>query len=283
MTYKKDGGFLPEISIYIISDSLGETGELVARAAMSQFSQGNYTIKRHSYVQDTEKIKEVLDMASNNGRSIIIYTLVNKELIDFTKAYTKELNLGSIDLLSPLMELLSKELGLEPDHEPGAIRKLDESYFKRIEAIEFAVKYDDGKDPRGFKEADLILLGVSRTSKTPLSMYLANKNIKVANLPLVMESEPSEEIFKVSSRKVIGLTNSPEKLNEIRQERLKSLGLGQSSSYASLERILDELEYADNIMKRIGCPIIDVSNKAIEETAEIIISILRKNGVNLNN
>lgn len=139
--------------------------------------------------------------------------------------------------------------------------------------------YDDGKDPRGFLEADLVLVGVSRTSKTPLSMYLANKNIKVANLPLVNEIEPPKEIFEIPKKRIIGLTNSPEKLNAIREVRLKSLGLRENSNYASISRILDELEYADKIMKRLGCPIIDVSNKAIEETADNVLSLLDKNGI----
>src|SRR5699024_2220953 len=145
--------------------------------------------------------------------------------------------------------------------------------------IEFAVKYDDGRDPRGIRKADIVLLGISRTSKTPLSMYLANRNIKVANVPLVMEVEPPKEIFEIPSKKIIGLTNSPESLNQIRTERLRALGLGVGANYASLERILDELEYAESIMKRIGCPVIDVSNKAIEETTENIISLLKKNGI----
>lgn len=278
----KGGDLLEGLKVYIISDSLGETGALVTRAAISQFKTDNYEIKRYPYIHDIERLKEILDEAASIENSILIYTLVDISLVKYIENYVQDTKLESIDLMSPLVEVLKKKLNAEPSREPGVIRKLDEAYFKRVAAIEFAVKYDDGKDPRGFEKADIVLLGVSRTSKTPLSMYLANKNIKVANLPLVNEVEPPKEIFKIPAKKIIGLTNSPEKLNEIREERLKALGLPSGSSYASLERILDELDYAEKIMKRVGCPVINVANKAIEETSEIILSLLRKNGVSFN-
>ncbi|SHE57480.1 hypothetical protein SAMN02745784_01152 [Tissierella praeacuta DSM 18095] len=276
----KGGEKLGDIKIFILSDSLGETATLVTRAAISQFKTDNYEIKRFSYVQELNVLKEILIEASLTSNSILIYTLVDEKLIEFIKEYSKDTNLLTIDLISPLINQMSKILKLEPAREPGVIRRLDETYFERVAAIEFAVKYDDGKDPRGLIDADLVLIGVSRTSKTPLSMYLANKNIKVANIPLVVEVEPPKELFQIPAKKIIGLTNSPEKLNEIREERLKALGLSGGSNYSSLERILDELEYADRIMKRIGCPVIDVSHKAIEETSEIILFLLRKNGIN---
>lgn len=270
---------MEELKLYIVSDSLGETGEIVVKAAISQFKTDNYEIKRYSYIQDIDKLLEILKEASEHKNAILIYTLVDKELVRLVHKYSEITNLLTVDLISPLIEGLSFKLENEPTRESGAIRKLDEAYFKRVAAIEFAVKYDDGKDPRGLLKADLVLVGISRTSKTPLSMYLANKNIKVANVPLVVEVQPPKEIFQIPAKKIIGLTNSPEKLNEIREERLKSLGLPNNSNYASLSRILDELDYADRIMKRIGCPIINVSNKAIEETADIVISLLNKNGI----
>lgn len=263
--------------IYVLSDSLGETGELVIRAAISQFNNAEYEIKRYSHIQDKDTLGKILNLALIEENSLVVYTLVNQELLEYIKAYESKTHIRTIDLISPLIDILSDKLGLNPKYESGAIRRLDEEYFNRIEAIEFAVKYDDGKDPRGFKDADLVIIGVSRTSKTPLSMYLANKNIKVANLPLVLNTNLPKEIFQIPSNRIIGLTNSPIKLNEIREERLKTLGLSNTSDYASLENILEELEYADGIMKRIGCPIIDVSNKAIEETSEIIIGLLDKN------
>jgi regulator of PEP synthase PpsR (kinase-PPPase family) len=155
------------------------------------------------------------------------------------------------------------------------MRKLDDEYFRKIEAIEFAVKYDDGRDPRGILRADIVLVGVSRTSKTPLSMYLAHKRYKVANVPIVPEVKPPDELYQIPRSKCVGLIISPDKLNEIRTERLKALGLGARANYASYERILEELDYAEKIMKRVGCPVINVSNKAIEETAGLILDILK--------
>ncbi len=269
------------LSVYIISDSLGETGEQVAKAALSQFELDDYEIKRFPYVLNLKLLSEILTEASNENNSVLFYTLVDKEFIEYIKDFVAESKLIAVDLLSPLIGAIKESTHLEPAREPGTIRRLDEAYFRRVEAIEFAVKYDDGKDPRGLSKADVVILGISRTSKTPLSMYLANKNIKVANVPLVPESILPNEIYEIPAKRVIGLTNSPTKLNEIREERLKALGLPKGSSYASMERILDEIDYAEKIMKRIGCPILDVSNKAIEETAELIISILKRNGVKI--
>ena len=178
--------------------------------------------------------------------------------------------------MSKLHQLQEEIIKRSPATNPGALRKLDEHYFRRIDAIEFAVRYDDGKDPRGVARADITIIGVSRTSKTPLSMYLANKHYKVCNIPLVPESPVPKELFEIEPKRVIGLTNSPDKLNKIRKERLKSMGLPTESTYSDLGRILDELDYAEKVMKKIGCPIINVSDRAIEETAEVIIRHLKK-------
>lgn len=154
---------------------------------------------------------------------------------------------------------------------------MDEKYFGRIEAIEFAVKYDDGKDQHMLHEADLVLVGISRTSKTPLSIYIANKMyLKVLNIPLVPEVEPPKELFEIPKKKIIGLTNSIEMLNKIRTERVRCIGLKNGSNYSSLSRIIEELNYAEKIMKKLGCPIIDVSQKAIEETAQVILEIMKE-------
>ena len=265
-----------ELNVYIISDSIGETGEHVVKAAISQFNIYDYEIRKIPYVLDIETIKSAMDRANMEKNSVIFYTLVNQDLVTYLKNYAQELNLVAVDLLSPIINTISTFIGIEPMREPGANRRLDEFYYRRVDAVEFAVKYDDGQDPRGVLNADIVIVGISRTSKTPLSMYLANKMYKVANIPLVPETKPPKEIFEISARKIIGLTNSPLKLNEIREERLRAMGLPKSSKYASMERILMEIDYAEGVMKKIGCPIIDVSNKAVEETAEIIISQLKK-------
>ena len=182
--------------------------------------------------------------------------------------------------MTDILNILIEKTGKQPLGEAGRIRKMDESYFRRIAAIEFAVKYDDGKDPgRGIKEAELVLIGISRTSKTPLSMYLANRNIKVANVPLVPEIPVPKEVYEIDSKKIIGLTNSPEVLNNVRTNRLKALGLSSNANYAKLDRILEELEYSEKVMKKIGCPVINVANKAIEETAGDILDIMKEKGI----
>ena len=273
---------MEDLKVFIISDSLGETGAIVAKAGISQFKNQHYQIKRYPYINELDKLKEILNEVSLVERPVIVYTLVDKILIQYTNNFARHKKILAIDIMSPILNGLNHMLGVEPSYEPGAIRKLDEAYFNRVAAIEFAVKYDDGKDPRGLAKADLVLVGISRTSKTPLSMYLANMNIKVANVPLVMESEPPKELFEIPSTRIIGLTNSPEILNEIREERLKHLGLPSGSNYASLGRILDELEYSEKVMKRIGCPVINVANKAIEETSGIVLSLLKKSGLILD-
>ena len=271
---------MENLIIYVISDSVGETAQQVAKAAISQFMiNDNYEIRRFPYVVDKKFLIEILNSGKNEN-AIIIYTLVDESLSTLTREYCLTEGLSNIDLMSPILTEIAKKTDKKPKREPGIIRKLDESYFKRVEAIEFAVKYDDGKDPRGVLKSDIVLVGISRTSKTPLSMYLANKNIKVANVPLVPEIPLPKELDDINPKKIIGLTNTPEKLNKIRQERLKALGLSSNANYANLERILQELEYSDTIMKRLGCPVIDVSNKAIEETAGIILDLMKENGIN---
>lgn len=271
---------MENLIIYVISDSVGETAQQVAKAAISQFMiNDNYEIRRFPYVVDKKFLMEILNSGKNED-AIIIYTLVDESLSTLTKEYCQNEGLSNIDLMSPILSEIAKKIDRKPRREPGIIRKLDETYFKRVEAIEFAVKYDDGKDPRGVLKSDIVLVGISRTSKTPLSMYLANKNIKVANVPLVPEIPLPKELNDINPKKIIGLTNTPEKLNKIRQERLKALGLSSNANYANLERILQELDYSDDVMKKLGCPVIDVSNKAIEETAGIILDLMKENGIN---
>ena len=272
---------MENLVIYVISDSVGETAQQVTKAAISQFQlEDDYEIRRFPYVVEVNFLEEILKSAKEEN-AIVIYTLVEQELLEFTEQYCEKENLSCVDLMTPILKQITNKIGVTPKREPGIIRKLDESYFKRVEAIEFAVKYDDGKDQRGILQADVVLLGISRTSKTPLSMYLANKNIKVANVPLVPEIPIPKEVFEINQKKIIGLTNTPEKLNQIRQERLKSLGLSSNANYAKFDRILQELDYSDKVMKKVGCPVIDVSNKAIEETAGIIMDIMKENGLKI--
>ncbi|EZH67809.1 phosphotransferase [Bacillaceae bacterium JMAK1] len=260
--------------VYVVSDSVGETAELVIRAAASQFGETSIEVRRIPYVEDEATINEVISLAKDVG-AMIAYTLVVPEIKAYMQMSAEREKVEAVDLLGPILDKLTTLLQLQPKYEPGLVYRLDEDYFQKVEAIEFAVKYDDGRDPRGVLHADIVLVGVSRTSKTPLSQYLAHKRLKVANVPIVPELDPPEELFKISPEKCIGLKISPEKLIEIRSERLKSLGLKAEANYASLERIKSELEYSEAIMERIGCRVIDVSNKAVEETANIISSYFK--------
>ena len=247
----------------------------MAKAAASQFNSGSVDIRRVPYLDDHDYLDEVLDEAAKCP-SIIAYTLVLPEMKEKLVSGAIQRNIITVDIMGPMMDGLSKLMQNSPKLKPGLLHKLDEDYFKKVEAIEFAVKYDDGKDPRGIVHSDIVVIGVSRTSKTPLCMYLAHKRIKAANVPLVPEVSPPEELFKLPSNKVIGLTIRPDQLNVIRQERLKTLGLTSSADYASLERILRELDYAEKIMRKVGCPVIDVTHKAVEETASKVLEIYHK-------
>lgn len=256
-------------TIYILSDSIGETGESLLRAAASQFPFERLDIRRMPYIHSTEEIDEWVQEAMDEKASIA-YTLVRPELKEHIEKITAEKHVICLDIMGPAMQFLKEITDLNPKNEPGLIRKLDNAYFRRVEAIEFSVRYDDGKEPRGMLKADLVLLGISRTSKTPLSMYLANRGLKVANLPLVPEVPPPPELFQVPRENMIGLTIDVVNLNSIRKERLKTMGLDEASSYAQDLRIQEELDYAQGIFRRLRCPVINVSGRAIEETASKI-------------
>ncbi|MGG1272921.1 pyruvate, water dikinase regulatory protein [Priestia aryabhattai] len=261
--------------LYVISDSVGETAELVVKAASSQFNMTDFVIKRVPYVEDIATLSEVVSVAKLNN-AIIGFTLVKPEMREFLIQEASKNGVEVFDIIGPLIDKIQSSYQLSPRYEPGMARKLDEDYFKKVEAIEFAVKYDDGRDPRGILRADIVLIGVSRTSKTPLSQFLAHKRLKVANVPIVPEVDPPEELFHVSPEKCMGLTISPEKLNDIRKERLKSLGLNDKAIYANIGRIKEELEFFQGIVDKIGCEVVDVSNRAVEETAGIILNTIKK-------
>ena len=262
--------------IYAVSDSIGETAESVVKATVSQFSEEKFDVTRIPYVKDKEQIDKIIAEAAQH-KAVICHTIVSPELRDHIADKALAMDVQVVDVLGPMIKSVEKVTGMLPKNQAGLIHSLDHEYFKRVEAVEFAVKYDDGKNPMGLLKADVVIIGVSRTSKTPLSMYLAHKRIKVANVPLVPELAPPEELFKVPPHKVVGLLIDPFKLNEIRSERLKTMGLSDSAVYADMKRIGEELEYAKGIMRRIHCPIINVSNRAIEETAGIILEYVKKN------
>lgn len=264
-----------EVNVYVVSDSVGETAELVAKASVSQFRQSRkaITIKRFPYIEDKGHVDEVISLAKEN-QAIIVYTLVKPHVRSYIEEQVIIHQLTAHDVMGPIVSSLQEVCEESPINEPGMVHDLDEDYFRKIEAIEFAVKYDDGRDPRGILKADIVLVGVSRTSKTPLSQYLAHKRLKVANVPLVPEIEPPEELFMVNPNKCYGLKISSDKLNHIRKERLIALGLKDDATYAKMDRIKEELEHFDRVIGKMKCPVIDVTNKAVEETANVILNDL---------
>lgn len=267
---------MPLPIIYACSDSLGETAERVARAAASQYDKEEFNIIRVPYIRSEQQLADIVKKAKENN-AMICYTIISPLLRRKLKELTAEAKVVVVDIIGPMLEGVGKLTSTDPTMKAGMIHQLDEDYFKRVEAIEFAVKFDDGKNPIGFLQADIVIVGVSRTSKTPLSMYLAHKRVKAANLPLVPEVSLPPELFQMPARKIVGLIIDPFKLNFIRSERLRSMGLDSNASYANIERINEELAYARGVMRRLHCPIIDVSAKAIEETANLILEIVKRN------
>ncbi|MBC1640144.1 kinase/pyrophosphorylase [Listeria welshimeri] len=262
------------VIIYVISDAIGETAQHIIRAVTAQFSLNKPAdIRRHAFIRDEKALLETLEEAKA-ADGIVVQTLVQSPLAEYATDFCAQNNIPNIDLLHTLTAAVEAKTGLKSKQDPGNMRRLDSNYFDRIAAIEFAVKYDDCKDPRGLIDADIVLVGVSRTSKTPLSSFLANQNWKVANVPLVPEIPIPDELFQIPSERIIGLTTTPEKLAQIRKVRLKSIGLDESSSYSSEKRILEELEYGYDTFKKLGCQVIYVEDKAIEETAALITEII---------
>ncbi len=251
--------------IYVVSDSLGDTANFVVDAAASQF-ESDITIRKFTHIKTMRELKNII-LEAQEEDGLIVFTLIDPELRKKFCELGSKRGLAMVDVMGPMMNELEKKLEQPPQLQPGLRHQLDQSYFERVEAMEFTVKYDDRNDSKGIRLADVVLIGVSRTSKTPMCIYLSYRGYKAANVPLVPEVDVPDILLENPDNKVIGLTIDPLVLNEIRQERLKSLGLSPDSQYASIDRINEELEYADNIMEKIGCPILNVTNKSIEESA----------------
>ncbi|AZP93234.1 pyruvate, water dikinase regulatory protein [Enterococcus mundtii] len=261
------------VTFFVISDSAGETATKLAQATMAQYPSIEFSLFRRTFVTDPETLQRALNDALSE-QALVLHTLINQELVDLTNEFCQKNNLYSFDVLTPPIAEIERLTGIKPTRQPGALHLLNENYFKRIKAMEFAVKYDDGKDPRGFLEADVVLLGVSRTSKTPLSLFLANKNLKVANLPLIPQAHIPKQLWEIDPKKIVGLTNNPDILNNIRKERMRSYGLNPDTAYSDIEKIRAELEFANELYEKLGCVVINVASLSIEETASLILNEL---------
>jgi len=261
--------------IDIVSDSTGETAEKVVRAAMLQFPHSGAQIRMHTRVRTKDAARPVLERAAKDG-ALVVFTVVSPELREFIHSQSYELKIEALDLIGSLIGRLTTFLDREPINTPSSMLPLSDEYFRRIEAVEFTVKSDDGKEPRNFRKADLVLVGVSRTSKTPLSTLLAQRGLKVANLPIVLGIEPPAELEDAPQERVVGLTIEIHQLVEIRKARLKQLGMPIDASYGLADQVKAELDYARSIFdKHPTWPVIDVTGRAIEETAVIILESLK--------
>lgn len=257
----------PDPLIFLLSDGTGETSELVVKAALSQFSGMRVEIQRYKSLQTKEQVEAILEEAHRRGAAVA-YTLVNRELKKVFQERVAALSLKAVDILGPLLAMLKDYLGTEAHTQPGIYHAVNEQYFRRIEAMEFTMKQDDGAYPENIARADIVLCGVSRTSKTPLSMYLSYRGWKVANVPLVKGIEPPPSLFQTDHRKIIGLTIDPEALSKIRRERLMRMGRDPTGDYASIRHIRDEILWAQQLFARNRrWLVLDVTNKALEETA----------------
>lgn len=270
------------LTIFAVSDSIGETANQVAVAAASQFGK-EVEVRRIPYVKTLEDVEDVISLVSECEKAMIISTVITVNVREYLTEKAIAKNIFVINVLGPIINVASTLLNEVPNYNPGAMWNTDEEYFKRIEAMEFAMQYDDSKDYRGLKNADVVLVGLSRTSKTPLCMYLANKGLKAINIPLVPEVGVPDELFEIDKKKIFGLTINPLQLIEIRKRRLdKFHRISSDIEYAGDARVLEEFDFADRIIKRIGCKTIDVTQRAIEDTALIILESLGRKNNNLS-
>ena len=261
------------VELHIVSDSTGETATRLVHALEAQVPDQSFEEIRHPRVESVEDLETAVRLA--RGRpAVVFYTLVKPELRDAMRRACRRARVHYCYLLGQPIDAVSRVTGAEAQGRAGARAPLDAGYFRRIEAIEFAVRFDDGIGG-GLDEADVVLVGVSRTSKTPLSMYLGNMGYKTANVPIVAGIEPPDDLFRINPVKVVGLTIHADRLADIRQARARNFA-GRAPQYSELAKIYEELEQAEAIHRRLGCPVIEVSQLAIEETAHRIIRLVER-------
>ena len=263
----------PLVELHVVSDSTGETATRLVHALEAQFPEQDFEEIRHPRVETVDHLRLAVERAKGRP-AVVVYTLVEPELREQMRVLCRRARLHYCDLLGHPIDAVARVSGQAAQMTPGARPPLDSSYFKRMAAIEFAVKYDDGMGS-GLKEADIVLVGVSRTSKTPLSIYLGYLGYKTANVPIVRGIEPPKELFEIDPGRIVGLTIDAEALAGIRTERARGMR-GSRRQYADLVEIYEELEQAEVLHRRLGCPVIEVSNLAIEETARRIIHLVEQ-------
>lgn len=259
--------------VIIVSDATGRTAEMVVRAALVQFQGAEVQLTIRPHVRTAEAVREAVQEA---GRccGLIVHSMVSSELRSLMLTEGRAHGIPTIDLLGPLLLRLEDLLRLQPMAKPGLFREMDQEYRRRFEVVEFAVKHDDGQDPRGLLRADIVLVGVSRTSKTPLSMFLAGRGLRVGNVPVVHNLPLPEELARLDPRKVVGLTIRAERLLELRRARLQQMETPPKFPYADPRQIWAELDYAREQFSRAGWPVVDVTDKSIEEVASEVLVLI---------
>ncbi|MDP4538071.1 pyruvate, water dikinase regulatory protein [Qipengyuania sp. DY56-A-20] len=264
---------MSRIHLHLVSDSTGETLEMIAKAAIAQFE--NAEVERHFWpmVRSRQHLDRIVpELSANPG--IVLYTLVNPETRARLEEHCRHLSLNAVPVLDGVTAALEAALGREAQGRPGRQHLMDEAYFDRVEAIQFTIAHDDGVGWENWEQADILLAGVSRSSKTPTSIYLANRGYKVANIPLVVESPPPPSLFNLRHPLIVGLTTAPERLVQIRRNRLLTLNERTQTSYVDSERVTTEVQFARRMFADNGWPVIDVTRRSIEETAAAIIRLL---------
>ncbi len=268
----------PLPTIHVISDSVGLTAQALARAAAAQFGVTNPNIEVLPHVRSSHEVKRFIDehgelhkRTRGDERLLIFYTLVDGDLRKELSEYAaSKPNVVAVDLMTDAMNAIAELSGKTPSKRPGGLHVADQHYFKRIEAIEFTIAHDDGRNPQELTQADIVLLGVSRSSKTPTSIYLAQAGYKVSNIPLDPSTEPPAQIYDVDPTRLFGLMTTPEVLVGIRQRRLGNASV-VASKYADPEYVYQDLEEARKLMRKLGCIVVHTENRAVEETAQEIL------------
>ncbi|AGB41783.1 hypothetical protein Halha_1872 [Halobacteroides halobius DSM 5150] len=258
--------------VFLISDFTGKTAETVINSVSIQFDMGHIETKKFNNVSTISRLTEIINQAKEEKKVILAYTLVLPELCDYLENQANKYDIPTMDILGPFMNQFSQILNQQPQLEVGLSYNLDHGVMEKMKCIDFNSRCDDGKDLNKLKKADIILIGVSRTSKTPVSMYLANQNYKVATISLAPEVSLPQELHEVNSNKIVGLTIKAGSLQKIRQHRLDLMEFDSKSGYTKIKRIKEELNYAQEIMDDIGCKRIDVTNVAVEDIANQIIA-----------
>jgi regulator of PEP synthase PpsR (kinase-PPPase family) len=260
--------------LYAVSDATGDLSVNIAVAAVEQFQALDSEIRRHPVTDTPDKVHEVVQEAKKE-EALILYTLVSEELRHLLMEEAHAHGVAAIDVMGPVLEKIAEKAKLKPSDQPGLQYKKPGHHRKRTEMMTFTVKHDDGQGMDSIGEADIIIVGISRTSKTPLAMYLAHRGFKVANVPIVKGVEVPQELFEADQRKLVGLTIDQEKLSHIRSSRLQKLGRSLNEDYASSDYIKEELDYQRQIFADLGnIPVVNVTRKAIEEVATEILTIL---------